>query len=177
MDCVRSENRSYLQINKNTIIKNLIILVIVLIIAFSFKEILGFILHTSVPIAVVESGSMSPTLEKGDLIISVGVNTSNLKVGDIILFKSPLNPNIIIVHRIIEIDNTGNTILIKTKGDNNPIADPWIVNGNQVLGKVILRIPYLGWPSIISNKISWFLPLILLAIVLAIIFWPENRKD
>ncbi|MGB9729258.1 MAG: signal peptidase I [Thermoprotei archaeon] len=163
--------------NKNTIIKNLAILVIVLIIALSFKEILGFILHTSVPIAVVESGSMIPTLEKGDLIISVGVDPSNLKVGDIILFKSPLNPNIIIVHRIIEIYKNDGTVLIKTKGDNNPIADPWTVNGNQVLGKVIFRIPYLGWPSIISNQISWFLPLILLAIILVIIFWPEKSKD
>ena len=173
---MNTEHQSYLRMNKNTIIKNLIILIIVLIIALSFKEILGFILHTSVPIAVVESGSMIPTLEKGDLIVSVGVDPSNLKVGDIILFKSPLNPNIIIVHRIIEIYKNDGAILIKTKGDNNPIADPWIVNGNQVLGKVIFRIPYLGWPSIISNQISWFLPLILLAIILVIIFWPEKNK-
>lgn len=163
--------------NKNNIIRNIIILAIVLIIAFSFKEVLGFILHTSVPIAVVESGSMIPTLEKGDLIISIGVDPSNLKVGDIILFKSPLNPNIIIVHRIIRIYNYNNTILIETKGDNNPVPDPWRVNGNQVLGKVIFRIPYLGWPSIFSNQISWFLPLVLLAIILMIIFWPEKNKE
>jgi len=174
---VSNEKQTYQYLKKKSIIKNIIILIIILIIALSFKEILSLILHTSVPIAVVESGSMIPTLEKGDLIFSIGVTPSSLKVGDIILFKSPQNPNIIIVHRIIKIYPNGNNILIQTKGDNNPVPDPWIINGDQVLGKVIFKIPYLGWPSIISNQISWFLPLTLLVIIIVIILWPEKSEN
>jgi signal peptidase len=164
---VSNEKQTYQYLKKKGIIKNIIILIIILIIALSFKEILSLILHTSVPIAVVESGSMIPTLEKGDLIFSIGVTPSSLKVGDIILFKSPQDPNIIIVHRIIKIYPNGNTILIH----------PWIINGDQVLGKVIFKIPYLGWPSIISNQISWFLPLTLLVIIIVIILWPEKSEN
>jgi len=171
---VSNEKQTYLNLKKKNIIKNIIVLIIILVITLSFKEILSLIFHTSVPIAVVESGSMIPILEKGDLIFSIGVTPSSLKVGDIILFKSPQNSNVIIVHRIIKIYNDGDVILIQTKGDNNPVPDPWIINGDQVLGKVIFRIPYLGWPSIISNQISWFLPLIFLAIIIIIIFWPEK---
>lgn len=171
---MNNEKQTYLNLKKKSIIRNVIILIIIFIITLSFKEILSLIFHTSVPIAVVESGSMVPTLEKGDLIFSIGVTSSSLKVGDIILFKSPQDPNIIIVHRIIRIYKNGDTILIQTKGDNNPVPDPWTINGDQVLGKVIFRIPYLGWPAIISNQISWFLPLIFLAIIIIIIFWPEK---
>ncbi len=173
-----NEKQSYLSLKKNNIIRNIIILAIVLLIAFSFKEILSFLLHTSVPIAVVESGSMMPYLNKGDLIFSIGVTPSSLKVGDVILFRSPQDPDIIIVHRIFKIIyRNETTILIQTKGDNNSVPDPWIINGDQVLGKVIFKIPYLGWPSIISNQISWFLPLIILMIIIVIIFWPEKDKE
>ena len=75
-----------------------------------------------------ETGSMSKTIEKGDIVIvKLGENTLNEK--DIITYKSG---NAIITHRIKKID--GNTII--AKGDsNNTEDDP--IEKDMVIGKVV----------------------------------------
>ena len=50
---------------------------------------------------IVLSGSMEPTINTGDLAISKEIDTSTLKVGDIISFK--IKDNIVVTHRIVEI--------------------------------------------------------------------------
>lgn len=75
----------------------------------------------------VVSGSMSPAIEKWDLII-VDLD-SEYKVGDIISYKKD---GVYITHRIIEINK--NTII--TKGDaNNTIDNP--ITKDMVAGKVV----------------------------------------
>ena len=75
-----------------------------------------------------ETGSMSKTIEKGDIVIvKLGENTLNEK--DIITYKSG---NAIITHRIKKID--GNTII--AKGDNNNTEDDPIEK-DMVIGKVV----------------------------------------
>lgn len=63
----------------------------------------------------VQSGSMSPTLPIGSIILSKKPSdASALKVGDIVTFSQN---GIIVTHRIIEIVND-NGIKYRTKGDN-----------------------------------------------------------
>lgn len=72
-------------------------------------EILGYQFYK------VMSGSMSPTLKIGSVIISKKPeNASSLKVGDIITFKQD---GTVVTHRIIEIVKE-NGIRYRTKGDN-----------------------------------------------------------
>ncbi len=75
----------------------------------------------------VISGSMSPTIEKMDVIL-VKLDT-NYEVGDIVSYK---NDGAIITHRIVE--KNGTTYI--TKGDaNNTIDKP--INEEKIIGKVI----------------------------------------
>lgn len=63
----------------------------------------------------IMSGSMSPTLKTGSVIISkTPIDKSKLKVGDIITFK---HKGATITHRIIEVVKSEGT-LYRTKGDN-----------------------------------------------------------
>ena len=74
-----------------------------------------------------ETGSMSPTIEKGDIIIiKIG---DEIKENDIITYKKD---NVLITHRIEQIQ--GNTII--AKGDYNNIQDEPIEK-SQVIGKAV----------------------------------------
>ena len=69
--------------------------------------------------------------------------TQDVKVGDIVVYDSPLY-KYPIIHRIIEVSDVG----VKTKGDNNRIADPWVTPLDKVRGKAVFRIPFLGWVKV-----------------------------
>ena len=96
----------------------------------------------------VASDSMNPTLAVGDLII-VDQKNPNLKVDDIIAFKKD---NKIMVHRINQINNINNVYFYYTKGDNNENIDDFIVDSNMIIGKVKMKIPYIGYPTVLVNK-------------------------
>ncbi|MDK2383325.1 MAG: signal peptidase I [Candidatus Korarchaeota archaeon] len=117
--------------------------VLFLIFLAFFKVVLPLLTGVDSPFTVVTSGSMRPTLEVGDLLIVVGADPYNLKVGDIIVFRVPWSSSLI-VHRIIRIDMSMNGPVFYTKGDNNALPDPGFRTSRDIYGKVVLRIPYLG---------------------------------
>lgn len=88
----------------------------------------------------VGSGSMEPALKPGDLVIVRKASLDSIGVGDIVAYRSPEN-GVVIVHRVIAIDGG----VLVTKGDANPEPDPFKVTGNMVLGKVVARVPLLGY--------------------------------
>lgn len=101
--------------------------------------------------AVIYSGSMRPTFEVGDIVIVAKKNPRLLTVGDVISFRveDSLIPTI---HRVIAVKSTGVDRKFITKGDdNNNPDDP--VMPEQVMGKVVMVIPRLGWVSIAVRKL------------------------
>ena len=98
---------------------------------------------------VVLSGSMLPTIQVKDIVVTKKIPESKLEIGDIITFISP-DPRwggISITHRIIDIyyDEDEGVYTYKTKGDYNNIADAVPVSNENILGKVILKVPKLGY--------------------------------
>lgn len=81
------------------------------------------------------SGSMSPTIETGDLIIIR--EASSYQADDIVTFRSGSS---LITHRIISIAD-GKAV---TKGDFNNVADKGTVRLSDIEGKMVLRIPRMG---------------------------------
>lgn len=132
-------------------------LVVSIILLFWFS--LTILFSTSQPILAVTSESMKPTLNVGDLIIVKGssfrevLSDLNSGVKDIVVFyaytsSNPKNPTII-VHRVIDVVWVNGKPYLKTKGDNNPIADPWLgtpgLPEENLVGKVVAVIPMVGW--------------------------------
>lgn len=85
---------------------------------------------------IVISGSMSPAVEIGDLLIIR--EADEYITGDIITFKSNSS---YITHRIIGFDDESRAI---TKGDFNNVKDAAPVELKDIEGKIVLRIPKFG---------------------------------
>lgn len=103
---------------------------------------------------------MRPTLWEGDVVAWTPTKIEDIKIGDVIVFKSYIHwpDEKIVVHRVSNIthDSRGN-ILLETKGDANTwtdqagphIPEPYIREEN-LMGKVIsigqipLKIPFIG---------------------------------
>ena len=104
-------------------------------------------------IAVIGSGSMSPTINVGDIIIvdkGVKDNLDSLNIGDVLVFK--MNDKIY-THRIIKIDKENNLLSISTKGDRKGNAvDSWTVRNENIIGIARYRIPYIGYPTVWLNR-------------------------
>ena len=128
--------------------------------------ILQIALNTSTPMVVVVSDSMAPNINKGDLLFLQGVDPEDIEEGDVIVYDAhglwvgaPEDP---IVHRVINIIEEDDKLYFVTKGDANEHKDKEPVPGNRVLGKVIGRIPYVGWVKIILTDYGLLLPVIII---------------
>jgi signal peptidase len=82
----------------------------------------------------VMSGSMSPVLRPGDLVIVKGEEPIN--VGDVVTVKSG---ELTYTHRVVE-KLEGDRFSLK--GDANENPDPGLVEASQIIGKVVLIFPF-----------------------------------
>jgi signal peptidase I len=161
---------------KNDYFQTALVVVLIAVIVFGFWYGSQLVLNTQYPALAVVSNSMQPTLNIGDVIIIQGVpadqiNTSlnaNYINGDIVVFKSPrsYDPNFRIVHRAVnKTRNPDGTWTITTHGDNNPIGSNEYPNSDDLIGKVIAIIPYVGNFPIYVNKLGNFYFFILIIII------------
>lgn len=96
--------------------------------------------------ALVPTGSMSPLINPGDIVIVARTPLNKVKVGDIIEFRTP--KKIAIVHRVIKVEETKGQTFFITKGDANNTADSDPVPPANIMGKAIMVIPKVGWLAI-----------------------------
>lgn len=92
-----------------------------------------------VQVLSVQTGSMAPTFDAGDGVITERQPLSMLRTGDIIAYRSHRNKRVIISHRIIALDASHKHIV--TKGDNLPEPDQPI-DSAAVIGTVIGVAPH-----------------------------------
>lgn len=112
----------------------------------------------------VLSGSMEPNLNVGGVIIVEKVDPDTLKEGDIITFLSndtTLNGKVV-SHRIIQVVDNNNGRMFITKGDANEDRDDAAAVPNNVIGRVIFHVPYLGYLlNFMKTKQGFFFILLL----------------
>ncbi len=99
------------------------------------------------PVAIA-SGSMEKELYVGDVAIVQKCTANDIKVGDIIEYQLE---DYTVIHRVIAINQNNGNFYFSTKGDNNNSQDEGQVNEEQLIGKVVYKIKYLGYPAIWLN--------------------------
>lgn len=118
----------------------------------------------------IVSPSMTPLIKVYDVIVNLKVdNPSDLKVGDIITFKSTsaLTYDMTITHRIDDVQIVNGEYQYTTKGDANNISDMSPALYKNVIGKARLKLPGLGKVQMfVASKFGWFLAVIVPALLI-----------
>ncbi|WP_073392288.1 signal peptidase I [Jatrophihabitans endophyticus] len=100
-------------------------------------------LHVSA--RTVLTGSMRPTYQPGDMMLTVPRATRSLQVGQIAVLVPPGQPAPV-AHRIVAITHDrGGRVVLHTRGDANPADDPWhAVPAGERVPVVIGHLPRIG---------------------------------
>jgi signal peptidase len=94
----------------------------------------------------VYSGSMEPNIHVGALAVVRPAKVSAFHAGDVITYRLPTQPDVVVTHRLIAIEQgEDGRIRFRTKGDANNVEDLVLVDQGAVLGRVVYSVPYLGY--------------------------------
>lgn len=113
----------------------------------------------------VLTGSMEPKIKTGSVVLIKGA--SDYKIGDIITFHG--TQKLPTTHRIVGIAKDDSVTQYITKGDANNAPDMEKVNPNQILGKALFAIPYLGYATSAIQKPLGFALMIIFPALLIIL--------
>ncbi len=129
--------------------------ILIIIIALISNRFFSLATNTTgiTPFGILTGYSMTPALNRGDIVIWTPTPIESVRPGDIIVFESKVETGKIVTHRAMEITKGG----IYTKGDANPYYDQWgahavepAIKKDTYLGKVIsigaqpVKIPFIG---------------------------------
>lgn len=128
-------------------------------------------------LAIVRSSSMEPAMRAGALAVMLPIDAEDVKVGDIIAFDPPWDPDVTVSHRVIGVYHDGQ-ILFDTKGDATEDTDPYYVPAQNVHGKVVFNIPYLGYAaSFVMRYIRTWLGFVFLVCIPLVIIVGSAIRD
>lgn len=123
------------------------------------------------PVMSVLSGSMTPTIRTGDLVIDDPVTpaqAASLHVGQVITFSSPTDHRDFFTHRIVAVlHGRGGAVSYRTKGDANDAPDALPVPSSAVVGVYRAKVPYGGYLLSALHKPA-VLALLVLSLLLAL---------
>ncbi|CAB4339626.1 unannotated protein [freshwater metagenome] len=92
----------------------------------------------------VLTGSMSPTIAAGDVVVVKKISPLDAQVGNIVSFTDPGGTGEMITHRVRSIRSRGATVDFQTRGDANNVSERWTVARSGAVGLVTERIPAVG---------------------------------
>jgi len=168
-------------------VRTAVLLVVVVVSVFAFWIGLTTALRTEYPMLAVASGSMEPTLYKGDLIMVQGVSSAQdivvgrddaVPPGDVIVFHKPTDTSELIVHRAVDKEFRGGKWYFQTKGDANSGADNWDGNWetdcdlaeDHLVGKVVGHVSHIGYIPLFLREFLWTPIGMILVVALLLLF-------
>lgn len=131
-------------------------------------------------VLTVQSGSMMPAIKTGSIVLVKPTN--NYKIGDIITFGQISKTKTPTTHRIAEIEVANGQPIYTTKGDANNAPDQKQVPAKEVIGRVLLDVPFLGY-AVAAAKKPWGFMLLIAVPALLVIYeeahkiWQEIKKS
>jgi len=121
---------------------------------------------------VVQSGSMTPAIKMGSIVMVKPVD--EYKIGDVISFGEVTRTKAPTTHRVYDIKVVEGEPYYITKGDANNAPDQREVSEREIIGKVLFSVPYLGYAVDFAKKPLGFALIIL--VPAGIIILDEMRK-
>ena len=128
----------------------------------------------------VRTGSMSPAIPVGSLVVATRASATDLGPGDVIVFQRPDQPGMMVVHRIAAVEQTPSGLAFLTKGDANGGPDGWQVpargDGLRAVYS-ISRVGFaVGWLHAAVSRRGWLGSLAIVAAFYAlIVIWRSEE--
>jgi signal peptidase len=117
----------------------------------------------------VRSGSMTPAIETGDVVVTKPISPLAARVGDVVTFVDPEGTGKLFSHRVQSVRAVGDEVAFVTRGDANTSTEHWRVPAAGSIGSVSYRIPKVGY------ALSWIdngpVRLALIAIPALLLLW------
>jgi signal peptidase len=135
------------------------------------------------PVMTIISGSMTPTIAVGDIVVDAPVTAaqaSHFHVGQIISFRAAPGSPEILTHRIVAVRVQDGAVSYITKGDANNSADSTPRPASDVIGLYNFSIPRGGYVLVAMHTprvIVMLLASALLWIVAGVCFWIAARPE
>ncbi len=115
--------------------------------ALGFTLIFSFLVlaaYGQVGLLVIKSGSMSPQVPPGSLIVFRPASIDDIAIGQIIVFREGITSNSLVIHRAVDRYYDQGKLYLKTKGDSNKRADSDPVSKGELVGVGVVIIPVAG---------------------------------
>lgn len=108
---------------------------------------------------VIRSGSMTPTIGVGAVVVSKAVSPLSVRPGEIVTFRDPSLDEQLVTHRVVSIEQEGDVVAFVTKGDANRTTEHWSVPVTGTVGREALIVPDVGrllaaWASPLAHLIE-----------------------
>lgn len=116
----------------------MLVLLVVPFVVFAVPQVIG-----AEGSYVVVSASMSPTIAAGDAVLVNDVAPRAVSTGDVITFRTD-DGSAVVTHRVVGVTERNGTRRFRTQGDANAQPDPGFVTPEELVGRVMLVVPYLG---------------------------------
>ncbi len=128
------------------------------------------------------SGSMTPTLGVGDVVMERRIAPLQAKVGDVVTFKAPNKPGETYTHRVVSIRIHGQRAEFVTQGDANLSTESWSVPLNGNIGLARYHVPKIGYITNRAGSKFGRLALIVVPVLLLGLYefrriWSEPSED
>jgi signal peptidase I len=95
-------------------------------------------------VLVIRGGSMLPTLQVGDVVLSRSTAPAAVRPGDVVTFSHPALHGQAVTHRVVAIERIGDRFVVRTRGDANQRDEQWTVGPDDRVGREVRRLPALG---------------------------------
>lgn len=101
----------------------------------------------------VQTGSMIPKYQIGDVILVKEVDPNEIKIGDDVTYQGEKGSmkGMIVTHRVIDIEEVDGKRIFHTKGIANKLEDPTI-NASQITGVVQSKMYILSFICVLLNN-------------------------
>jgi len=100
------------------------------------------------PVMIMTSGSMTPVIRTGDLVVDRTVSPAaarHLRVGQIVSVREVPGSDVVVTHRIVAVVTSQDRIFYVTRGDANNAPDAVLRPAGDVVGVVEFTIPRGGY--------------------------------
>jgi signal peptidase len=156
------------------------LVIVVLVLVAGALTVSAFNIPGGLKLYTVQSGSMEPAILTGSIVISQPA--SEYRVNDVITYKSKEeitnpNPKVTTTHRIVDTQEVDGKTEFVTKGDANDGRDGGTVSTEQILGKEVFSVPFLGYPVAFARTQMGLIVLIIIPATMIIYSELMNIKN